>query len=220
MASAARAATPIVQSFISSQRIGVVVSAGKMSRAVKVRVAEQEWNKQFRKHFPAPKTYLVRDPNNSLVEGDVVRITSGHRTSPAVRHVVTSIVAPFGEPVENRPPVLSQAQLDEQRVKDRLLKDVRAAARGRETSVHRLALARKQGLQIPSLEEAERSMRAFEEEERVRRESEGKGAKREKHRGQSGQMLTAKQRRAREGVKTKNEKKAEEKVKDARKQTI
>lgn len=161
-------------------------------------------------HFPSPTNYLVRDPNNSLVEGDIVRITSGYRTSKAIHHVVTSIVAPFGEPVENRPPVLSQAQLDEQRVQERLLKDVRAAARGRETSVQRLNQAKKQGLKIPSLDEARERMRIHTEAEKARLEAHG---------GQAGQMKTAKERRLEQGRKTKREVKAENKVKEARKQT-
>ncbi|KAF7455619.1 RpsQ Ribosomal protein S17 [Pyrenophora tritici-repentis] len=181
-----------------------------MSRAVKVRVAGQEWNKKFRKHFPAPTTYLVRDPNNSLVEGDIVRITSGYRTSTAISHVVTSIVAPFGEPVENRPPVLSQAQIEEQRVKDRLLKDVRSAQRGRQASVQRLAQARKQGLTIPTLEEAMENMRVHTDKEKARLEAHG---------GQAGQQKTAKERRMEQGKKTKAEGRAEKKAKEARKQT-
>lgn len=162
-------------------------------------------------HFPSHKTYLVRDPNNSLVEGDVVRITSGHRTSRAIHHVVTSIVAPFGEPVENRAPVLSEAQLDEIRVKERLLKDVRSAERGRDTSIQRLAQAKKQGLRIPSLEEAMEGLRTFEENERVRIEAHG---------GQKGQAKAAHEKRLAQGKKTKAEVKAEEKAKAAKKQTV
>jgi small subunit ribosomal protein S17 len=139
-----------------------------------------------------------------------VRITSGHRTSKVIHHVVTSIVAPFGEPVENRPPVLSQAQLDEQRVKERLLKDVRAAERGRQTSIQRLAQARKQGLKIPTLEEAMEAMRRHTEAEKARAEA---------HDGQAGQQKTAKTRRVEQGKKTKAEVEAESKVKAARKQT-
>ncbi|EOA85096.1 hypothetical protein ACJQWK_07079 [Exserohilum turcicum] len=210
IATKAKASRPIVQDYFSSHKVGVVVSAGKMSKAVRVRVAHQEWNKKFRKHFPAPKTYLVRDPNNSLVEGDIVRITSGHRTSTAIRHVVTAIVAPFGEPVENRPPVLSQAQLDEQRIKDRLLKDVRSAERGRQASVQRLAQARKQGIEIPTLQEAMERMRVHTENEKARLEAHG---------GQAGQQKTANERRVEAGKKTKEEVKAESKVKNARKQT-
>ncbi|KAL6707805.1 hypothetical protein ACN47E_003705 [Coniothyrium glycines] len=211
MASVAKNAAGIITPYFHSQKVGVVVSAGKMSKAVKVRIAGQEWNKKFRKHFPSHTTYLVRDPNNSLVEGDVVRITSGHRTSKAISHVVTSIVAPFGEPVEKRPPVLSQQQLEEERVRERLLKDVRSAQRGRDTSIQRLALAKKQGLAIPSLEEAMAGLKGFEKEQEERRESLG---------GQAGQVKTAKERRAEEaGRKTKAEVRAEQKVKAARKQT-
>ncbi|USP80080.1 uncharacterized protein yc1106_07354 [Curvularia clavata] len=211
IANKVKAGKPIVQEYFSSHKVGVVVSAGKMSKAVKVRVANQEWNKKFRKHFPAPITYLVRDPNNSLVEGDIVRITSGHRISTAIRHVVTSIVAPFGEPIENRPPVLTQAQLDEQRIRDRLLKDVRSAARGRQVSVQRLAQARKQGLRIPTLEEAMERMKVHTENQKARSEA---------HSGQAGQQKTAKERRVGAGKKTKEEVKAESKIKDAKKQIV
>ncbi|RMZ72003.1 ribosomal s17 [Pyrenophora seminiperda CCB06] len=211
LATKAKSATPIVTQCLHSHKVGVVVSAGKMSNAVKVRVAGQEWNKKFRKHFPAPTTYLVRDPNNSLVEGDIVRITSGYRTSTAISHVVTSIVAPFGEPVENRPPVLSQAQIEEERVKERLLKDVRAAERGRQASVQRLAQARKQGLKIPSLTEAVENMRVHTEKEKARVE--------EAHAGQAGQQKSAKERRMEQGKKSKKEVRAEKRLKEARKQT-
>ena len=55
-AASALAGKSIVTPLIHSQKVGVVVSAGKMSRAVKVRVAGHEWNKKFRKvGFPYPK---------------------------------------------------------------------------------------------------------------------------------------------------------------------
>ena len=49
LATKAKTGAPIVTQCLHSQKVGVVVSAGKMSRAVKVRVAGQEWNKKFRK---------------------------------------------------------------------------------------------------------------------------------------------------------------------------
>ncbi|KAF1848265.1 nucleic acid-binding protein [Cucurbitaria berberidis CBS 394.84] len=205
MASLLKQGTPVITKCFSSQKVGIVVSAGKMDRAVKVRIADQEWNKKFRKHFPSHTTHLVRDPNNSLVEGDIVRITSGYRTSKAIHHVVTSIVAPFGEPVENRPPVLSQTQLDELRVKQRLLKDVRSAERGRQTSVQRLTQAKKHGLEIPTLEEAMNGLRVHTENEKRLAEGAGKG--------QSGQARTTKERSIAQGKKAKAE------VKVARMQT-
>jgi small subunit ribosomal protein S17 len=160
-------------------------------------------------HFPSPQTHLVADPNNSLVEGDVVRIASGWRTSKHIRHVVTAIVAPFGRPVEERPPILTEDERMAIRVKERLLKDVRAASKGRITSLQRLKLARKQKLEIPSLEEAMANIKIAEEEARVHKENTKEG-RREKH--------TAKQRRVEEGRKTKGEKSAEDKVRGARRQ--
>ncbi|KZM23509.1 uncharacterized protein EKO05_0000227 [Ascochyta rabiei] len=217
MATKATTVAPLVQQYITSQKVGVVVSAGKMSRAVKVRVAGQEWNKTFRKHFPSHKHYTVSDPNNSLVEGDVVRITSGHRTSSTIRHVVTAIVAPFGEPVENRPRVLNADELDTLRTQERLLKDVRAAERGREASVQRLAQAAKQGVRIPTLEEAVEKLRVHEETEKTR--AANKGGK-EAHRGQGGQTETKRERRKAEKVKSRAERHAAERAESAKKQVV
>lgn len=55
-------------------------------------------------YYKSHEDYLTSDPNDSLVEGDVVEL---HRlkVSRHVRHVVASIVSPFGDPVESRPPV-------------------------------------------------------------------------------------------------------------------
>ncbi|KAF2445874.1 nucleic acid-binding protein [Karstenula rhodostoma CBS 690.94] len=206
------AGKPIVRKLFSSSQVGVVVSAGRMSKAVKVRIAAQEWNKKFRKHFPSEQNYLVADPNSSLVEGDVVRIASGWRTSKSIRHVVTSIVSPFGEPVENRPPILSDEERMQIRIKERLLKDVRSAAKGRQTSLQRLAEARRQKLQIPSLEEAMANVRIAEQQE--------KAGKNEAHKGHTGQAETRKERRIEAGRERKQEKKAEAQVKRARAQTV
>ncbi|KAL1596154.1 hypothetical protein SLS59_007849 [Nothophoma quercina] len=207
-------AAPLVQQYTTSQKVGVVVSAGKMSRAVKVRVAGQEWNKMFRKHFPSHKHYTVSDPNNSLVEGDVVRITSGHRTSSTIRHVVTAIVAPFGQPVEDRPQVLNAEELDKLRTQERLLKDVRAAESGRQASVQRLAQAKKQGVRIPTLEEAMEKMRVHQEIEKTRAASKGKEA----HAGQGGQRETKRERRKAEKIKSRAERHAAERAENAKKQ--
>lgn len=213
---AATSATPLIQQYVTSQKLGVVVSAGKMSRAVKVRVAGQEWNKLFRKHFPSHKHYTVSDPNNSLSEGDVVRITSGHRSGSTIRHVVTAIVAPFGSPVEDRPRVLTAAELDEIRVRERLLKDVRAAERGRQVSVERIALARRKGVEVPSLEEAVRKLRVHEAEEKERVVRGGKEA----HAGQGGQRETKRERKRAEKIKSRAERHAAERAESARKVVV
>ncbi len=87
------------------------------------------------------------------------------------------------------------------RIKQRLLKDVRSAAAGRQTSAERLARARKQGHKIPSLEEAMVNVRLAEKEDRIKKE--GKG---EAHGGQAGPIGTKKERRVEKRNETKKEK--------------
>ncbi|KAF6219403.1 hypothetical protein HO133_005229 [Letharia lupina] len=89
---------------------GVVVSAGKMMKAVKVRTAKQTYNKFLKKHFRSNNSYLVSDPNSSLRAGDVVKIAAERRISRHIKHVVTEIVAPWGPSIDERPPVLSEEE--------------------------------------------------------------------------------------------------------------
>ncbi|MCJ1362256.1 hypothetical protein MMC16_001358 [Acarospora aff. strigata] len=98
---------------------GVVVSAGKMLKTVKVRIATQVFDRHIRKFFPSSVTHLVHDPRSSLREGDIVRIAPGWRVSKTKRHVVTEIVAPFGPGVEGRERVLSVGELVEERERER-----------------------------------------------------------------------------------------------------
>ncbi|KAF2198491.1 nucleic acid-binding protein [Delitschia confertaspora ATCC 74209] len=144
----------VTRKLASSTKTGVVISAGKMNKAVKVRIAGQEWNKQIRKFFPSSKTYLVSDPSSSLREGDVVRIASGFRASKRIRHVVTSIVAPFGPPINERPSVPTEEERLKERETARILKDVRQAAKGRRTALLRLKEWKEMGKEIPDLETA------------------------------------------------------------------
>jgi small subunit ribosomal protein S17 len=83
--------------------------------------------------FPQPKRYLVHDPNSSLRTGDIVAITPGWRTSQHKRHVVKHIIAPFGTPIEKRPPIPSQEERIAEREQKRATKDERRAARKDET---------------------------------------------------------------------------------------
>lgn len=148
----------------SRQLTGVVVSAGKMVKTVKVRIAKQEWHKHIRKYFPSSTTYLVSDPNSSLREGDVVRIASGWRTSKHIRHVVSSIIAPFGTPIDTRPPIPTEEERIAERQRKRLAKDVRQAARGRIPSQLRITEAIEQGREVPDLEKASRNLRKVEDD--------------------------------------------------------
>lgn len=62
-------------------------------------------NKYGSKWFADPKHYLVHDPNSSLRTGDVVSIVPGWPTSKHKRHVIKKIIAPYGTPTEERPPI-------------------------------------------------------------------------------------------------------------------
>ncbi|KND93040.1 37S ribosomal protein S17, mitochondrial [Tolypocladium ophioglossoides CBS 100239] len=107
---------------------GVVVSAGLMQRTVKVRVGGQKWNKIVNKWFADPKHYLVHDPNSSLRTGDVVSIVPGWPTSQHKRHVVKQIIAPYGVPIDERPPVPSLEERIAEREAKKAAKDERRAA--------------------------------------------------------------------------------------------
>ncbi|KAF1983596.1 nucleic acid-binding protein, partial [Aulographum hederae CBS 113979] len=106
-------------------KTGVVISAGLMQKTVKVRVPKQVWNKSINKLLTSYENLLVSDPTSSLREGDFVSIKSGIRASKNVRHIVTSIVAPMGPGIHQRPHVLSEEELLAAKAAKRLLKDER-----------------------------------------------------------------------------------------------
>lgn len=128
----------------SQSYTGIVVSAGKMDKTVKVRIPKQRWNRKIQKYFDAPISHLVHDPNNSCREGDVVSIRSGWRTAKRVRHVVTGIVAPMGLPISQRPHVPTEEERLAAHEKWRAEKDARQAARGRKEAMERIRLREKE----------------------------------------------------------------------------
>ncbi|RCI11070.1 hypothetical protein L249_7463 [Ophiocordyceps polyrhachis-furcata BCC 54312] len=98
---------------------GIVVSAGLMQKTVKVRIGGQKWNKTINKWFSDPKHYLVHDPKSSLRTGDVV----------SIRHVIKQIIAPFGTPINERPPVPTLEERIAEREAKKVAKDKRRAIR-------------------------------------------------------------------------------------------
>jgi small subunit ribosomal protein S17 len=84
------------------------------------------------KWFSDPKHYLVHDPNTSLRTGDVIAIQPGWPTSQHKRHVIKHIIAPFGDPIDQRPPVPSLEELIAEREAQKAAKDERRAARRQE----------------------------------------------------------------------------------------
>ncbi|KAM0285517.1 hypothetical protein ACHAQH_001467 [Verticillium albo-atrum] len=117
---------------------GVVVSAGLMQKTVKVRVGGQKYNRKVQKMFTTPKSYLVHDPNSSLRTGDVVSIAPGWPTSQHKRHVVKQIIAPFGTPIEDRPPVPTAEERIALRDQKKAEKDVRRDTRRTEARESKL----------------------------------------------------------------------------------
>ncbi|KAH0393546.1 nucleic acid-binding protein, partial [Aureobasidium melanogenum] len=122
--------------------VGVVVSAGKMDRTVKVRLPSQKWNNYLRKHFKDHSDHLVHDPNSSLNIGDVVALRP-FRAAKHVRHVVSEILVPFGTPIAERPPVPSEEESQaayiakrQSKLERRSLR--RAAAQGSESAIEKL----------------------------------------------------------------------------------
>ncbi|OBT90009.1 hypothetical protein VE02_01591 [Pseudogymnoascus sp. 03VT05] len=99
-----------------------------MQKTVKVRIGGRKWNKLVQKYFNYPQKVLVHDPRSSLRAGDVIEISSGWRVSKDVRHVVNRIIAPFGEPIEARPSVMTEVERLEER---RLKKEAKALRRAK-----------------------------------------------------------------------------------------
>ncbi|KAK8178336.1 hypothetical protein BC567DRAFT_225364 [Phyllosticta citribraziliensis] len=159
------------------QFTGVVVSAGKLPKCVKVRIAAQKWDKHIKKYFPAPYHVLCSDPTQSVNEGDVIQLRNGFRTSRTIRHVVTSIVSPFGTPITERPPIPTEEERQAQLRYERLKRDIKQAANGRTAPnqrlrdaarldgdlMHALKVAEKKGEEPP--EEVQQEIARLEAEE-------------------------------------------------------
>lgn len=109
----------------SKNIVGIVVSAGKMNKTVKVRVTDTVFNKRVQKLFATHKDHLVHDPSSSARLGDVVTIQSGFRVSTQVHHLLRSIVSPMGEGIEERPTIPSVGELLRKRKEDRTRRDAK-----------------------------------------------------------------------------------------------
>lgn len=92
-----------------------------------------------RQNFQHFERYLVHDPNDSLRKGDIVSISSGWRTSKSKRHIVNRIIAPWGPPIEERPPVPTPAEREAahaaERAKKLARKQLRAQAQAMDKAV-------------------------------------------------------------------------------------
>ncbi|KAL8695361.1 MAG: hypothetical protein Q9218_000120 [Villophora microphyllina] len=130
---------------------GTVISAGLMQKAVKVRTTRQVYNAFLQKFHTRQKTHHVSDPNSSLRTGDVVRIAPAKWSSPSnsIKHVVTEIVAPWGEPMEERPPIPSLGELAKERRAKNKARMARKLARQKERwAAKETAHRSKRGIQM------------------------------------------------------------------------
>jgi ribosomal protein S17 len=85
-----------------------------MAKTVAVSTNRQYFDRFLQKHYTKPSKTLVHDPNETLVEGDVIeyglfppaerreRIEKGK--GKRVKYVVRGVVTPFGVPLDQRVP--------------------------------------------------------------------------------------------------------------------
>jgi small subunit ribosomal protein S17 len=71
---------------------GIVISAGKMDKTVKVLVERLAMHPTYKKHIKKRKKYLVHDPENKCKEGDKVIIREGRPFSKLKRFYVAKIL--------------------------------------------------------------------------------------------------------------------------------
>jgi small subunit ribosomal protein S17 len=92
-------------------------------------MGKEIWLTIVMQYFSRRTHLLVHDPRSSLRTGDIISISSGWRTSKQVHHVVNSIIAPFGEPIESRPPVPTEEERLAEREAKKKRKDERKKLR-------------------------------------------------------------------------------------------
>ena len=119
----------LLRNYAYALKTGTVESVGRMHRTVSVTHRHNIWDKHLRKYYPKETRYLVSDPRNSLREGDVIEFSSGAPKSRLVHHVVERIITPFAVPIEERPPVMSRAERQQERERRWAEKYVRRESR-------------------------------------------------------------------------------------------
>lgn len=77
--------------------VGLVVSQGKMSKTVKVRVQSKVYDKKVHKEILKRKDYLVHDEGNLCKEGDIVRIQQIPKISARKFFAIAEIKVNMGQ---------------------------------------------------------------------------------------------------------------------------
>ncbi|RAL09671.1 nucleic acid-binding protein [Aspergillus homomorphus CBS 101889] len=125
---------PSLRQYPYKLKKGTVVSAGRMERTVRVEHLNIEWDAHLRKYYPKKVYIKVSDPRESLREGDVIEFSSGAPKGRRVNHVVERIIAPFGQPLEDRPAVMTREERDAERATKRQAKWQRRETKRREAA--------------------------------------------------------------------------------------
>ncbi|KAJ5086957.1 hypothetical protein NUU61_008264 [Penicillium alfredii] len=118
-----------LRTYAYSSKTGTVISVGRMDRTVRVSHRHTTFDTTVQKVYPKETEYLVSDPRNSLREGDVIEFSSGAPKTRHVRHVVERIINPFGSAIEDRPPVMSRKEREQERERKWAEKYVRRESR-------------------------------------------------------------------------------------------
>jgi ribosomal protein S17 len=97
----------------TSRRItGTVIRTDTMAKTAAVATTRQHFDRFLQKHYTKPSKTLVHDPQDVLVEGDVIeyglfapaeraeRIKMGK--GKRVKYVLRRVVTPFGSPLDER----------------------------------------------------------------------------------------------------------------------
>lgn len=77
--------------------VGIVVSQGKMSKTIKVRVQQPTFNKRINKELLNRKDYLVHDEGDVCREGDLIRIEATRPISNRKSFAVAEILKNKGQ---------------------------------------------------------------------------------------------------------------------------
>ncbi len=73
--------------------MGIVISAGKMDKTIKVKVESLYKHPLYKKYVKKVKKYLVHDPENKAKENDIVVIREGRPFSKLKRFYLAKIIS-------------------------------------------------------------------------------------------------------------------------------
>ena len=129
--------------------VGTVTRTGSMVKTVRVTYNEQRFDKFLQKNYTKPARALVHDPEQTLVEGDVIeyglfppteqQLRKDKGRGKCVKYVVRGVVTPFGTPLDQRVPKRGFATLSHRTSTGLILNRIQGSGRGFSTSAGKSA---------------------------------------------------------------------------------